>query len=523
MMKFIILALAVLAVVSVVSDDYADAETTVNQLMQQGKDSDACASLAKASIEEVKDSVKIAQKLADTVDDGSDCKNRGQSVVKAAKKTEADAMAAAEKTSEASSKACNAKVQLEPQTLSSIEASIQGSSSGSCNVATNDRNFQAANSKCKKAKQAFEKAKGFHSETKKAIKAAHAAAEKEKEVCLCKAKSAIAKFTKAFNKQQASGQNAKRWKQAHHMRCVLDGNKKCTFKGVPTVSLKTLTKEAKNLKCGPSPEELKKIADEKARKKQAAEKKAAEKKKAAAEKKKQQAAAGAKALSAAIEKFKAAKKKAIADAKPKDCTLMKGKCYRSSMHVIKEINDWPKLRKNTKGTMKGKQCGTFPDRNDDLYCSCQYFCQQNSGCSTFTLETERKRGGGQPVCSLLSRNCNRGATDGYRGSGEAARGGVCGGTKNVASIKVHTGPCQEGYAQVGTKSSSNDVHGKCMGQSCGTTMSQCAGKCGRTPGCKSYMWTKTATLGHCSGLCEICNNPAPNNSWGSDTLFCTKG
>merc|ERR1712093_523605 len=82
--------------------------------------------------------------------------------------------------------------------------------------------------------------------------------------------------------------------------------------------------------------------------------------------------------------------------------------------------------------------------------------------------------------------------------------------------------CPVGYTQVGTKTRNNDVGGKCLGQLCGHSDDSCAAACKAKSGCVSYMFGRPAQLGHCAGLCELCDKKAPNNSWGSDLVFCRK-
>merc|ERR1712028_153454 len=52
-----------------------EAKSTVAQLLQSGKSPSACKDLAEATIKDVEDSVKTAQKILETTDDGSKCKD----------------------------------------------------------------------------------------------------------------------------------------------------------------------------------------------------------------------------------------------------------------------------------------------------------------------------------------------------------------------------------------------------------------------------------------------------------------
>merc|ERR1712159_55745 len=61
-----------------------------------------------------------------------------------------------------------------------------------------------------------------------------------------------------------------------------------------------------------------------------------------------------------------------------------------------------------------------------------------------------------------------------------------------------------------------------MGQTCGKSNQACAASCTSTGGCTSYMTGPIAQNGHCAGLCEVCDEDAPNNSWGTEHYFCKK-
>merc|ERR1711981_560688 len=82
--------------------------------------------------------------------------------------------------------------------------------------------------------------------------------------------------------------------------------------------------------------------------------------------------------------------------------------------------------------------------------------------------------------------------------------------------------CPVGYTQVGTKTKNNDYGGACLGQTFGKTMEQCEGDCNTKKGCVSFMYGGPAQMKHKAGKCELCNHKKPNNSWGSDFVFCRR-
>merc|ERR1712224_388262 len=115
------------------------AQATITELLQAGKDEGACADLAAATIKEVEDSVDNQQKILNALDTGADCPKEGQDTVDSANaglqqaqknKEDADAAWVAAKT---------AMVKLGPKTLSSL-------SPGDCGFVFNDPAYTSAKS-----------------------------------------------------------------------------------------------------------------------------------------------------------------------------------------------------------------------------------------------------------------------------------------------------------------------------------------------------------------------------------------
>merc|ERR1712166_1428572 len=153
-----------------------EAKSTVSQLLSIGKSSSACMSLADATIKEVKDSVKAAQKILDTIKDGSQCKKVGESLVSKAKNSVVSASKASVDATAAANAACSAEITFKPQSLSSLK-------NGECGFVTTDPAFVLAKKKCTQMKKSAEKAKGFLGGAKTALVNLKKAAKDDKKKC----------------------------------------------------------------------------------------------------------------------------------------------------------------------------------------------------------------------------------------------------------------------------------------------------------------------------------------------------
>jgi len=102
------------------ADEYQQASTEINMLLQQGKDQSACADLAKTLVDEVTASVKLSNKLLADLDDGSSCPSEGQEAVKAAQRNKDAADKAAREAATAASKASGAEIDFGAYSLSSL-------------------------------------------------------------------------------------------------------------------------------------------------------------------------------------------------------------------------------------------------------------------------------------------------------------------------------------------------------------------------------------------------------------------
>merc|ERR1712141_324378 len=86
--------------------------------------------------------------------------------------------------------------------------------------------------------------------------------------------------------------------------------------------------------------------------------------------------------------------------------------------------------------------------------------------------------------------------------------------------------CPIGYKQSGTLSADNDIPGKALGQSKQSTIDDCKAKCEAHPKCNSFMYgrkdEKYEKNAEQTDKCELAEETAGTNSWGTNFRFCTK-
>merc|ERR1712038_43734 len=94
-----------------------------------------------------------------------------------------------------------------------------------------------------------------------------------------------------------------------------------------------------------------------------------------------------------------------------------------------------------------------------------------------------------------------------------------------ANLQDRSG-CPIGYKQSGTLSADNDIPGKALGQSKQSTIDDCKAKCEAHPKCNSFMYgrkdEKYEKNAEQTDKCELAEETAGTNSWGTNFRFCTK-
>merc|ERR1712166_339977 len=246
-MNYVLLFAALALVAALPLEESAvseEAKSAVSQLLSIGKSSSACMSLADATIKEVKDSMKDAQKILDTIKDGSQCKKVGESLVSKATNSVVSASKANVDATAAANAACSAEVTFKPQSLSSLK-------NGECGFVTTDPAFLLAKKTCKQMKKSTEKAKGAIDGAKTALVNVKKAAKDEKKKCRCAAQKSHKVALEAAGKVNSAA-NKKAWDKAHNMQCVLNGQSTCKVPSLPSLRTPTLDKRAAQETCSSS-------------------------------------------------------------------------------------------------------------------------------------------------------------------------------------------------------------------------------------------------------------------------------
>merc|ERR1711906_1238 len=175
---------------------HADAQRSIDALLQEGKKDSACRNLATGTKKEITDGQRNTQRLVNRMDVGKNCHTAGLAAYNAAKSRE-----------------------------------------------TSARNqYHSCNNAIKK--------KAAYDNSRKATASALKAHQKAKVACACRAQKnykAAVKATSNFN----SAANAKAWTKAHHMMCVLDGKpaNKCAVPRVPRVTAPRMPSWVARTKC----------------------------------------------------------------------------------------------------------------------------------------------------------------------------------------------------------------------------------------------------------------------------------
>merc|ERR1712166_1632398 len=246
-MNYVLLFAALALVAALPLEESAvseEAKSTVSQLLSIGKSSSACMSLADATIKEVKDSMKAAQKILDTTKDGSQCKKVGESLVSKATNSVESASKASVDATAAANAACDAKVTFKPQSLSSLK-------NGKCANLFTDPALVLAKKTCKQMKKSTEKAKGAIDGAKTALVNVKKAAKDDKKKCRCAAQKSHKVALEAAGKVNSAA-NKKAWDKAHNMQCVLNGQSTCKVPSLPSLRTPTLDKRAAQVTCSSS-------------------------------------------------------------------------------------------------------------------------------------------------------------------------------------------------------------------------------------------------------------------------------
>merc|ERR1712167_141375 len=191
------------------------------RLLQETRSDNACKKLATSTINEITRSINTNQKMLNRLYTGHKCHTEGVKAQNAAKKY---------------NKTRNAQVDFGRYTFSSLREN-------SCGAFYREGNYRRAKTNYKNAKNAQTRAHGAHKQATKAHKDAVAAAKRQQKNCRCRVKKQHSKSWGTANKN--NGANAKAWKKAKHMLCVLSGTpqNRCNTGGLRKLSKPKLPKQ----------------------------------------------------------------------------------------------------------------------------------------------------------------------------------------------------------------------------------------------------------------------------------------
>merc|ERR1711871_1903984 len=221
---------------------FEEAQAAVNAMIKSGKDQGACADLAAATIKEVEDAVNGQQKTLDSLDNGSDCPNKGQASVDSAQSTLDQANKDKNDADAAAASAASADVNFAPKALS-------GLTRGECAPFMTDPAYTAAKAAAEAAKTAATQAAGAVTAAQDGLKAAQDAQKEAIAACQCAAKKAYKAAWEAANANNDA--NEKAYTKGKHMACVLAGTSPadCQIGEVPKVTAVTLADGVESATC----------------------------------------------------------------------------------------------------------------------------------------------------------------------------------------------------------------------------------------------------------------------------------
>jgi hypothetical protein len=221
---------------------HADAQQSIDALLQEGKKDSACRNLATGTKKEITDGQRNTQRLVNRMDVGKNCHTAGLGAYNAAKSRETSARNQYHSANNACNRAKGARVQVGAKSLSQFKVG--------CAAFLNDGKYIAAKRHMTNTCNNAIRKKAAYDNSRKATASALKAHQKAKVACACRAQKnykAAVKATSNFN----SAANAKAWTKAHHMMCVLDGKpaNKCAVPRVPRVTAPRMPSWVARTKC----------------------------------------------------------------------------------------------------------------------------------------------------------------------------------------------------------------------------------------------------------------------------------
>jgi len=209
---------------------YATAKKHVTQMLQAGKDEDACKDLSKATSDEVIASVAAQQKTLDGMLKGEEeCDDEGEGLVLKAQTGLKEAQDTQQTKTQALADANSQKINFGDFEFDQLQE-------GQCTSFFNQKVWQDAKAAVATATTELNTANGAVTAAEKALTDAQDEAAKSVSKCRCSASKLLEKTVTEMN-ANAKVANTKAWKEAAHMLCVIDGNPEdsCSVPTMPTV------------------------------------------------------------------------------------------------------------------------------------------------------------------------------------------------------------------------------------------------------------------------------------------------
>jgi len=224
-------------------DAHAEAVSEIKFLQEtEERSSSACKSLATGTMSEINSSINTNQKMLNRLYTGSRCHLEGTKAEKAAlnRKNAAD-----KKLRDANSRftaAGNAKVDFGRYSFSSLREN-------SCGAFYREGNYRRAKSNYNTRKRQRSQAQGAARNAAKAYTDAKAAAKRAQKRCRCRVQTEHRKNWSTANRN--NGKNAKAWKKAKHMLCVLSGTaaNRCSTGGMKSLRKPSLSASIRKERC----------------------------------------------------------------------------------------------------------------------------------------------------------------------------------------------------------------------------------------------------------------------------------
>merc|ERR1711904_580298 len=224
-------------------DAHADAVASLEFLQTtEGRSKNACESLAKDTIKEIDNSIKTQQNMLNKLYKGGRCHTEGKAAYDQAKRRKTDADRKLSTANKRLRDASNYQVDFGRYTFSGLRE-------GSCGAFYNDRSYVNAKANYKRRQREQTQATGAQKTAVKSQNDARAAHLKAVEKCRCAVKDQHAKGWTAANRNNAN--NAKAWKKAKHMLCVLADTpeSRCNTGGLRRLSKPRLHSSVTNVRC----------------------------------------------------------------------------------------------------------------------------------------------------------------------------------------------------------------------------------------------------------------------------------